>query len=211
MPDIPLSVKTRGIEPYEPVWREMQEFTRERTNNTPDELWCLQHEPVFTLGQAGKPGHVLNAHNIPVIKCDRGGQVTYHGPGQLVIYLLIDLRRRGMGPRALVDLIEQALIRMLAGYSINAEVKAGAPGVYVDGKKIGALGLRVRRGASYHGLSLNIDMDQSPFTFINPCGYEGLQSVQMKDLLTDAPATLFDDVQKALVGELGRSLLQCDS
>lgn len=204
-------VRYQGIEPYEPVWREMQSFTHNRKVDTQDEIWCLQHEPVFTLGQAGKPEHVLNPHQIPVIKCDRGGQVTYHGPGQLIIYLMINLRRRFMGPRVMVDLIEQSLIRVLASYGIEAVVKDGAPGVYVEGRKIAALGLRIKKGACYHGLSLNIDMDQTPFTWINPCGYEGLQSVQMQDLIADAADTLFEDVQQSLVGELTSSLLQYEA
>ena len=201
-------VRDLGLQPYEPVWRDMQAFTRDRDQQTPDELWCLQHEPVFTLGQAGKPEHILDPHHIPVIKSDRGGQVTYHGPGQLVIYLLVDLRRYGLGARAMVDLIETTLLGVLKDFGIQAGLREGAPGVYVNGCKIGALGLRVRRGCSFHGLSLNIDMDQTPFTWINPCGYEGLQSIQMRDLLPAAPASLFSDVQQALANALVQALVQ---
>ena len=160
----------------------MQDFTQSRDASTRDEIWLLEHPPVFTLGLAGKPEHVLNAGDIPVVQIDRGGQVTYHGPGQLVVYLLLDLRRRTLSVRELVRRMEAALISLLADYGIRAERKAGAPGVYVNGVKIAALGLRVRRGASYHGLALNVDMDLEPFSRINPCGYPGLAVTQTKDL-----------------------------
>ncbi|UXI67995.1 lipoyl(octanoyl) transferase LipB [Tahibacter amnicola] len=171
-----------GLWPYEPVWRAMQAFTDRRDDATADELWVLQHEPVFTLGQAGKPEHVLAPGDIPVIPVDRGGQVTYHGPGQIVAYPLIDLRRRGIGVRALVDRIEQAIIDTLGDWNIEALRREGAPGVYVGDAKVAALGLRVRRGCSFHGLAFNVAMDLEPFQRINPCGYKGLAVTQVLDL-----------------------------
>lgn len=159
----------------------MQAFTAERGADTSDELWLLEHPPVFTLGQAGKPEHLLRDIGVPVVKIDRGGQVTYHGPGQLVAYLLIDLARRKLKVRELVTIMEQAVIDLLRDYGIAAERVAGAPGVYVKGEKIAALGLRVRNGCSYHGLSLNVNMDLSPFTAINPCGYSDLRVTQLAD------------------------------
>ena len=179
----------------------MEDFTRERTEQTPDELWVLQHEPVFTQGQAGKAEHILDPHDIPVVQSDRGGQVTYHGPGQLVVYCLIDVRRRGFGVRALVDLIETAILETLQSYGIRGELRKGAPGVYVDGRKIAALGLRIRRGCSLHGLSFNIDMDLTPFNWINPCGYEGLQTTQLADLVPPNPA-LFEEAAERVVGAM---------
>ncbi len=160
----------------------MQRFTDRRTAETEDEIWFLQHPPVFTLGQAGRPGHLLDPGEIPVIRVDRGGQVTYHGPGQLIAYLLIDLRRNRLGVRALVTLMEQSVVELLARYSIAAAPRKDAPGVYVPEGKIAALGLRIRRGCSYHGLSLNVDMDLSPFGRIDPCGYPGLRVTQLADL-----------------------------
>jgi len=159
----------------------MRDFTSGRQADTPDEIWLLQHPPLYTLGQAGKPEHLLRDTAIPLVRIDRGGQITYHGPGQLVVYLLIDLTRRQLKVRELVRLIEQALIDCLADYGLEAKRLAGAPGVYVGDAKIAALGLRIRRGCSYHGLSLNIDMDLTPFNDINPCGYPGLRTVQLKD------------------------------
>ncbi len=188
-----------GLQPYEKVWNEMREFTLSRQTDTVDEIWILQHEPVFTLGQAGKTEHILDAHDIPVIHSDRGGQVTYHGPGQLIIYLLIDVRRRKSGIRDLVNLIEQAVIRLLAEYDIKAETRPRAPGVYVDNKKIAALGLRIKRGCSYHGLSFNIKMDLTPFSYINPCGYAGLGSTQLTELLGNHSNKLFAEVQDKLL------------
>jgi len=176
-----LQVKRLGLVPYEPVWAAMRAFTDARGHATPDELWLLQHPPTYTLGQAGKPEHLLRETDIPLVKIDRGGQITYHGPGQVVVYLLIDLHRRGLKVRELVQLMEQAIIDCLAGYGLTAERKEGAPGVYVAGDKIAALGLRVRNGCSYHGLALNVHMDIAPFTWINPCGYSGLRTIQMAD------------------------------
>jgi lipoyl(octanoyl) transferase len=184
VPDIIL--KQLGLCDYEPVWRRMQAFTDSRDETTPDELWLVEHPPVFTLGLNGRREHVLDPGPIPVIPVDRGGQVTYHGPGQAVLYVLVDLRRRGLGVRALVTLLEQAVIAFLAEHGIRAEARPDAPGVYVDGAKIAALGLRVRRGASYHGLALNVDPDLSAFTRINPCGYEGLETTSLKRLGVEA-------------------------
>ena len=176
-----LQVKKLGRVEYAPTWEAMQRFTAERTADTPDELWIVEHPPVYTLGQAGKPEHVLQDIGIPIVKIDRGGQVTYHGPGQVVIYLLLDLSRLKIKVRELVTAIEQAIIDYLATLNIPAERRSGAPGVYVGDAKIAALGLKIKNGCSYHGLSLNVDMDLHPFTAINPCGYAGLKVVQTKD------------------------------
>ena len=177
------TVKRLGLAAYEPTWRAMQEFTARRDADTPDELWVLQHPPVYTLGIAGKAEHLPRTETgIPVVKIDRGGQITYHGPGQVVIYLLLDMRRRGLAVRPLVRRMEQAVIDLLAGYGIAAHGSVDAPGVYVGEAKIAALGLRIRSGCCYHGLALNVDMDLSPFHAINPCGYPGLEVTQMRDL-----------------------------
>ncbi len=188
-------VKYLGRVPYEPTWRAMQDFTAARDEFTADQLWVLEHPPVFTLGQAGKREHLLQATDIPVVPIDRGGQITYHGPGQVVIYVLVDLKRRGYGVKALVSRMEQAVIDLLAQSGVNAERKPGAPGVYVGGAKIAALGLRIKQGRSYHGLALNVDMDLSPFALINPCGYPGMAVTQTRDL------GMGEDV-----AELGKSL-----
>lgn len=177
-----LRVKRLGRVEYEPTWQAMQAFTASRQPDTPDELWLVEHPPVYTLGQAGKPEHILHDVGIPIVKIDRGGQVTYHGPGQVVIYLLLDLARLKIKVRELVSAIEQAVINFLAAHGIAAERHAGAPGVYVGDAKIAALGLKIKNGCSYHGLSLNVDMDLSPFTAINPCGYAGLKVIQTTDL-----------------------------
>jgi lipoyl(octanoyl) transferase len=170
-----LRVRRLGLMDYEPVWHAMQKFTDERDADTPDELWLVEHPPVFTQGQAGKAEHILAPGDIPVIQVDRGGQVTYHGPGQIVAYPLIDISRSGIGVRALVRGIEQVIIDVLKSYAVDAQVLEGAPGVYVEGVKIASLGLRIRRGKSFHGLAFNINMDLEPFLRINPCGFEGLQ------------------------------------
>jgi len=167
---------------YEPTWRAMRDFTARRGPDTPDEIWLLEHPPVFTQGQAGKREHLLADIGIPVVPIDRGGQVTYHGPGQVVAYLLIDLKRRGYGVRELVRRMEQAVIDLLAGLGIAAERLEGAPGVYVGGAKIAALGLRVKGGCTYHGLSLNVDLDLAPFQAINPCGHAGMAVTRLLDL-----------------------------
>ncbi len=194
-----LIIRDLGLQEYEPIWREMQKFTTERDINTTDEFWCLQHPPVFTMGLNGKKKHLLNIENIPVINIDRGGQVTYHGPGQLVIYTLIDLERLNIGVKYLVNAIESAIIQLLEQYSIEAQRKENAPGVYILGEKIAALGLRIKRNKSYHGLSLNIDMDLTPFQQINPCGYEGLAVTQLIDL---APQLDIAQVQQDLLNHL---------
>jgi lipoyl(octanoyl) transferase len=182
-----LSVRYRGLVDYATIWREMQAFTDTRTAESTDELWLLQHLPVFTLGRNGKTEHLRDPGDIPVIHVDRGGQVTYHGPGQLVAYLLLDLKRRRLGIQSLVHLLEQSVIDLLADYSIRAGRRDKAPGVYVDGRKIAALGLRVRRGCCYHGLSLNVDMDLSPYSVINPCGFADLEVTRLADLGIDVP------------------------
>ena len=175
-------VKRLGRVDYAPTFQAMQDFTAARTEATADELWIVEHPPVYTLGQAGKPEHILRDVGIPLVKIDRGGQVTYHGPGQVVIYLLLDLARLKIKVRELVTAIEQAVIDLLAEHGVTAERRDGAPGVYVGDAKVAALGLRIRNGCSYHGVSLNVDMDLSPFTAINPCGYAGLKVIQTRDL-----------------------------
>lgn len=182
----------------------MTDFTNQRTPETPDQLWLVEHPPVFTQGQAGKAEHLLFPGDIPVVQTDRGGQVTYHGPGQLVAYPLLDLRRLNIGVRELVTRIEQTIIATLAHYGIESAAKADAPGVYVNGDKIASLGLRVRRGCSFHGLALNVAMDLAPFQRINPCGYQGLAMTQMSDLLPNPPTLA--DVQTQLVAEFARKL-----
>ncbi|WP_165674837.1 lipoyl(octanoyl) transferase LipB [Metapseudomonas otitidis] len=191
-----LIVRRLGLVEYLPTFEAMRRLTAERNEQTPDEIWLLQHPQVFTQGQAGKAEHLLAPGDIPVIQVDRGGQVTYHGPGQLVAYLMLDLRRLGLGVRELVTAMEQSLVDVLATYGIEAAPKADAPGVYVNGDKIASLGLRVSRGCSFHGLALNVDMDMSPFWRINPCGYAGLKMLQLKDLLAQ-PAPL-DEVAERL-------------
>lgn len=170
-----------GLQDYQTTWQAMQDFTRQRTAETPDELWLLEHHPVFTQGRAGKSEHLLNPGNIPVVHSDRGGQITYHGPGQLIGYCLLDLKRKELGVRDLVGGIEQTLIEYLASLGIQAEADPKAPGVYVEGKKIAALGLRIHKSRSYHGFSINVNMDLSPFMQINPCGYQGLTITQIVD------------------------------
>ena len=195
-------VRDLGRQSYEPVWRAMQAFTDARTEVTPDELWLVEHEPVFTLGQAGKPEHVLMPGGIPVLHVDRGGQVTYHGPGQIVAYPLLDLKRLRIGVREYVCRIEQAVIDTLAEWNIEGARKEGAPGVYVGGAKIAALGIRVRRGCTFHGLAFNIEgRSTPPFSRINPCGYAGLEVVALQDF--GGPASL-DAVKPVLVGNLAR-------
>ncbi|MGN6381616.1 lipoyl(octanoyl) transferase LipB [Dyella sp.] len=198
---LPLKIRRLGRQPYEATWKAMSAFTDNRTADTPDELWLLEHDPVFTQGQAGKAEHVLAPGDIPVVQVDRGGQVTYHGPGQIVGYPLIDLRRVGVGVRELVHRIEQTLIDTLAHWNIVAERVEGAPGVYVAGAKVAALGLRVRRGCSFHGLAFNVAMDLEPYHRINPCGYKGLAVTQVLDL--GGPSRLAD-VEDVLIGEFCR-------
>lgn len=198
-----LGFRELGLLPYEPTWHAMQRFTAERGAETADEVWLLEHERVFTQGQAGKAEHVLFPGDIPVVQVDRGGQVTYHGPGQLVAYLLLDVRRAGIGVRDLVSRIEQSLIGLLDGYGVKAVSKPDAPGVYVDGAKIASLGLRIRNGRSFHGLALNVDMDLEPFRRINPCGYAGMAMTQLREL---AGPIALADVRERLRGELVQRL-----
>ena len=200
-----LRYRRLGEADYEETLAAMRRFTDERGAETPDELWLLQHPRVFTQGQAGRAEHVLAPGDIPVVQVDRGGQVTYHGPGQWVVYLLIDLKRRGLGVRELVSLIERAIVTVLAGYGIEATADPARPGVYVDGAKIASLGLRVRRGCSYHGLALNVNLDLEPFGRINPCGYEGLAVTSMAALLPGAVPEE-DAVGEALLAALAQEL-----
>jgi lipoyl(octanoyl) transferase len=189
---------------YESTWRAMEKFTLERGPGTPDEIWFLEHPPVFTLGMAGKMEHVLAPGDIPLIHIDRGGQVTYHGPGQLVVYPLIDLRRQKLGVRELVEALENSVIDTLAGYGIDARGRRDAPGVYVDARKVCSIGIRVRRGCSYHGIAFNVAMDLSPFHRINPCGYAGLEMTQVSDL--GGPSSVrhvAEDLMPALLEQLG--------
>lgn len=203
---MPRSVVIRqlGCVAYEPTWHAMQHFTQTRDADTVDEIWLLEHPRVFTQGQAGKAEHVLAAGDIPVVQVDRGGQVTYHGPGQLVAYILVDVRRAGQGVRDLVTSIENSLIELLSQYGVSAQAKPDAPGVYVAGKKVASLGLRIRRGCSFHGLALNVDMDLQPFQRINPCGYAGMQMTQLRDE-TQHPVDISDvsiRLRDALVSHL---------
>ncbi len=197
-----LLVRQLGLCEYEPVWQAMQDFTNQRDEGTVDELWMVQHPPVFTQGQAGKPEHVLAPGDIPVVKVDRGGQVTYHGPGQIVAYPLVDIRRSEVGVREFVNCIEESIIHVLHHYRVNGERRKGAPGVYVNGEKIASVGLRVRQGRSFHGLAFNIDMDLEPFQRINPCGYEGLVVTQLKEfspvVFSEAEGRLADSVASQL-------------
>ncbi|ANS84698.1 Lipoyl(octanoyl) transferase [Vibrio scophthalmi] len=177
-----LVVKHLGKQDYEPIWRAMHDFTDQRNEETLDEVWFVEHNPVFTQGQAGKTEHLLNTGDIPVVQSDRGGQVTYHGPGQMVVYFLINIRRKKFGVRDLVTHIENLVINTLKAYNIDSAARPDAPGVYVDNKKICSLGLRIRKGCSFHGLALNVNMDMSPFLRINPCGYAGMEMVQVSQL-----------------------------
>ena len=178
-------IRHLGLQPYEPTWRKMQQLTDHRDTDTVDEIWLLEHQPVFTQGQAGKAEHLLNTGDIPVVQVDRGGQVTYHGPGQLIVYLMINLRRRKIGVREIVTLMEHSIISVLADFSVPAYAKSDAPGVYVGDTKIASLGLRVRRGCSFHGLALNLNLDTAPFLRINPCGYAGMQMSNLADYVHD--------------------------
>ncbi|MBC3617418.1 lipoyl(octanoyl) transferase LipB [Vibrio metschnikovii] len=199
--DNPLVIRRLGRQDYLPVWQAMHQFTDQRDEQTADEIWLVEHHPVFTQGQTGKAEHLLNPGNIPVVQSDRGGQVTYHGPGQLVVYVLINLRRKKLGVRELVTRIEQLVIDTLKTYHIDSAARPDAPGVYVDGKKICSLGLRIRKGCSFHGLALNVNMDLSPFLRINPCGYQGMEMVQVCDL--GGPDNLAE-IEQQMVQELVR-------
>ena len=200
-----LIVRDLGEQPYLETWEAMKSFTASRDASTPDELWLLEHPRVYTQGQAGKAEHILAPGDIPVILVDRGGQVTYHGPGQLVVYLMIDLTRHRLGIRSLVDVIEQAIVRTLAGMGVAAAPRPDAPGVYVEQAKIASLGLRIRRGCSFHGLALNVAMDMEPFRRINPCGYAGMAMCQVSDFVPGATVaglapTLSDELVDGLAG-----------
>ncbi len=199
-----VEIRSLGRREYEPLWRSMQAFTNSRGDETPDEIWFTEHPPVFTLGLNASREHVLAPGDIPVIQIDRGGQVTYHGPGQLMVYPLIDLRRAGLGVRDLVTALEQSIIDLAAQYNIVAASRADAPGVYVQGKKIGSVGLRVRRNSSYHGMALNVDMDLEPFTRINPCGFEDLEVTDLAELgVTKDLSELARDLEPYLLRHLG--------
>ncbi len=206
----PIAVYRLGTRDYTTVWEAMRRFTDERDSMTPDQIWLVEHFPVFTQGRAGKPEHLLNPGNIPLVHSDRGGQVTYHGPGQLIMYPLIDVKRRGLGVRAMVEALENAVIRTLREHGISACSRADAPGVYVGEAKIASLGLRIRRGSSFHGIAFNIDMDLSPFDHINPCGYAGLRMTQLRDLLSQPPdmAREAQGLLGAFAAELGNPELQ---
>ena len=207
-----LEVKSLGLQPYAQTWQAMQDYTNGRNTTSPDQLWLLQHPPVFTLGQAGKPEHLLNPGEIPVVKSDRGGQVTYHGPGQLIAYLLLDLRRARLGVRSLVTRLEESVIALLAKRGVTASARRDAPGVYIETSKVASLGLRVRRGCSYHGLSLNVDMDLEPFSRINPCGYPGLSVTQLADQCNDRDLpTVGRELAHHLAERLGYTLSFTDS
>lgn len=201
-----LVVRRLGMVEYEPTWRRMQALAESRGPEQADEIWLLQHPPVFTLGLNGSREHLLAPGDIPVVQVDRGGQVTYHGPGQLVVYPLLDLARSGLGVRALVCVLERAVIRCLAGYGIEAVGDRNAPGVYVDGRKVASIGLRVRRNCTYHGLALNVAMDLEPFGRINPCGYRGLEVTQLADLGVGQPlAVVAAELESALLDELAQA------
>ncbi len=200
MPTLPaLTVRHLGLTDYVAAWHDMQAFTDTRGVNTPDELCFLEHPPVFTLGRNGKQEHLHNTGSIPVVNTDRGGQVTYHGPGQLIVYTLLNIKRRQLGVQSLVRILEQAVIDLLSDYSRSAQRRERAPGVYVDDRKLAALGLRIRKGCAFHGLSLNVDMDLSPFAMIDPCGYSGLEVTQLRDLgIVATMATISTQFQQHL-------------
>ena len=195
-----IRIKEKGLQDYTSTWQEMVSFTENRSDQTEDELWTLEHRSVFTQGLSGKPEHLLRESEIDVIQSDRGGQITYHGPGQLIVYCLIDIKRLGIGVKEMVRIIEKSIIDLLNDYSIPSHKIVGAPGVYVDGSKIAALGLKVKRGKTYHGLSLNVDMNLSPYKLINPCGYRDLNVTQMSNL-TDNKLEL-DKIKKQLTKHL---------
>ncbi|HJS91358.1 MAG TPA: lipoyl(octanoyl) transferase LipB [Steroidobacteraceae bacterium] len=200
---LPPIIRELGLVAYEPTWRAMQRFTDERGPDTPDEIWLLEHPPVFTLGMNASRDHVRAPGDIPVVQIDRGGQVTYHGPGQLVIYPLVDLRRAGLGVRDIVTALERSVMDYAAELGITAECRKGAPGVYVEGRKLASVGIRVRRGASYHGIALNVSVDLAPFERINPCGYPGLEMTRLADLSrVDSVSVAAQAVRPHLLGHL---------
>ena len=195
-----IRVVKKGRQDYQTCWQSMVSFTQNRSNNTDDELWVVEHGPVLTQGLSGKSEHLLSKTDIPLVQSDRGGQITYHGPGQLIVYCLIDIKRLGIGVKKMVSMIEQSIIELLIDYKIEGKRKPGAPGVYVDGKKIAALGLKIKQGRTYHGLSLNIDMDLEPFELINPCGYPNLKVTQMQELADNTLS--FNTIQEQLTNHL---------
>lgn len=206
MQKLPLIVCQLGLQDYQEIWHKMQDFTDNRNAETIDEVWLVEHYPVFTQGQAGKPEHLLQSGAIPLVQSDRGGQITYHGPGQQVMYVLIDIRRhQNLNVRRLVTALEQSVVRTLADYAIEGYSKVDAPGVYIDGKKICSLGLRIRKGCAFHGLAFNINMDLQPFHYINPCGYAGLEMCQLADFIGREEAVL-DKVSPKLVNHLAELL-----
>lgn len=210
----PIELHRLGRRPYAPVWQAMRDLTDERDDTTPDQFWLVEHDPVFTQGKAGKPEHLLMPGDIPVVQTDRGGQVTYHGPGQLVLYPLIDVRRSRLGVRELVSALENAVIALLAERGVDARARPDAPGVYVQTEageaKIASLGLRIRRGGSFHGVALNVDGDLSPFARINPCGYAGMAMTRLADLVEDCPAVaeVGERLAECLARELGREIVR---
>ena len=197
-----IKIKEKGLQDYASIWQEMISFTENRNSQTEDELWTLEHRSVFTQGLSGKPEHLLKKTKIEVIKSDRGGQITYHGPGQLIVYCLIDIKRLGIGVKQMVSIIEKSIIDLLSDFSISSHKIPGAPGVYVDGSKIAALGLKVKRGKTYHGLSLNVDMNLSPYNLINPCGYKDLKITQISNLTDNKPD--LDKIKKQLTKNLAK-------
>ncbi|MBS3805002.1 MAG: lipoyl(octanoyl) transferase LipB [Oleiphilaceae bacterium] len=198
-----LIVRSLGVAPYSDTWQAMKNLTQSRGAETPDEIWCLEHPPVYTQGQAGRAEHILAPGNIPIVQVDRGGQVTYHGPGQLVVYLMMDVKRAGLGVRSLVDVIEKSIVAVLADLGVEAAARPDAPGVYVGDAKIASLGLRLRRGCSFHGLALNVNMNMEPFSRINPCGYAGLPMCQIRDFVPDVD---IEQVAANLAAQLSRAL-----
>lgn len=210
---LPIQLHRLGRRPYVPVWQAMREFTDTRDADSPDQFWLVEHDPVFTQGQAGKAEHLLMPGDIPVVATDRGGQVTYHGPGQVVLYPLIDVRRGKLGVRELVSALEQAVIDLLAAHGVTARARPDAPGVYVGETKIASLGLRIRRGASFHGVALNVDGDLSPFQRINPCGHAGMAMTRLADLVDDCPdcETVALELAECLARQLGRRLMPMDT
>ena len=201
-----IHIKQLGLQPYEKIWQAMQTFTDQRTAETQDEIWLVQHPSVFTQGLNGKAEHILQQSDIPIVQTDRGGQITYHAPGQAVVYVLIDLKRVKLGVRALVTELENSIIEYLNLLNIDAEARADAPGVYVSGKKIASLGLKIRKQCSYHGLALNVDMDLSPFNLVNPCGLTGMQMTQLSSMLEGVPTT--DDAAMQIAQILSRRIEQ---
>jgi lipoyl(octanoyl) transferase len=207
LPPETLIVRQLGLQPWAPVSLAMHQFTDQRDDATPDEIWLVEHHPIFTQGQAGKSEHLLMPGDIPVVQSDRGGQVTYHGPGQQVMYVMVNLKRRKVGVRQLVTAIEQTVVETLAQLGVSASARADAPGVYVDGKKICSLGLRIRNGCSFHGLALNVAMDLTPFLRINPCGYAGLEMTQLSQL---KPTVQMADIKPLLIENFARQLAITD-